>query len=276
MFPSLTLAPADPGDKTYFGWAIAVADFDGDRYADLAVGSSGAAMGAGQVFIYRGGPSGPPSLPSASLSAPQTGRVGFGSNLAAAGDVNGDGYADLFVKDNGATGLYTAPTAYVIYGGPQGLSSSGATLIPQLDYSYLVTTNWGQALAGIGDVDGDGYDDLALSAPAVESDTGEVFVFHGGALGASPTYTRLLLSPIVWNEEFGETLAGMDVDGDGFSDLVVGTPRHSVTTVYGPEPEGRVYVYPGSTNGVAGLPSGYVDQPGGSQLFFGIALGRVQ
>mgnify|MGYP003380233723 CR=1 FL=1 len=81
----------------------------------------------------------------APLSTP-TGSTRFGYSVSSAGDVNGDSYGDVIV------GSYGSDTAYVYLGGPSGLSASPTTLRSPSGGHF------GYSVAGVGDVNGDGYD----------------------------------------------------------------------------------------------------------------------
>src|SRR4029077_3936816 len=136
---SVTLTGGDA-----FGRAIAaVGDLNGDGFVDLAVASGG---DPGSVTIYNGGAAGPSmgiSLPPGAVTA------GFGTTMASAGDVNGDGYGDVIVG-----GL---EVAQVFLGGAGGAMKKAASSLPG--------PSGGDALRvqGYGDVNGDGAPDVYVS-----------------------------------------------------------------------------------------------------------------
>ena len=84
------------------------------------------------------------------------------------------------------------------------------------------------SVAGAGDVNGDGYDDVMVSAPAAdtgEGNGGAVFVFHGSPSGIDTTFATRLTGDRP-GDEFGRSVAGAgDVNGDGFDDVIVGSRR---------------------------------------------------
>ena len=122
-------------------------DVNGDGYADAAVGADAFYNNdVGKAFLYLGGPTGLASSPTVTLSAPDS--QFFGTSIASAGDVNGDGYADLIVGTN--YGL-----AYLYLGSAAGLNASpDTTLIGPNGAAF------GLSVASAGDMDGDGYGDV--------------------------------------------------------------------------------------------------------------------
>jgi glycosylphosphatidylinositol phospholipase D len=171
----------------------------------------------------------------------ENGFAGFG--LAGAGDLNGDGFGDIVV------GAYAAPrpdlgpdgAAYVIFGTDQGFS--GRFSLGDLDgangFAMRGPANgdgFGRSVAGVGDVDGDGFDDLLVGARYADrlgaEGGGEAFVIFGReTFGAELDLASLIddtggiLGGWRIDGHLGFTVAGGgDVDGDGFDDLLVGEP----------------------------------------------------
>jgi hypothetical protein len=173
----------------------------------------------------------------------------FGSSAAHAGDVDGDGYADL------AIGAYTsspggrngAGTVSIFRGGPTGVSAVPSQILE----GAAAGDGFGISVDGGGDVDGDGYADLVVGAHAADpggrTGAGRVVVFHGSAtgLGATP---RRMLDGVASGDAFGSTVAGIgDVNGDGLGDIAV--------YAGGADPGGRtdagaVTVYHGGPTGI--------------------------
>lgn len=219
-------------------------DVNGDGYGDVIIGISGYG-GNGAARLYLGSSSGLSGTP-AWTAVGETPQDLFGTAVASAGDVNGDGYADVLVGAPGFPSYTWRGKAYLYLGSPSGLEASpawtytGATLDERVGWS----------LTSGGDVNGDGYSDVVIGAYMFNSGQGKVYAFHGSAAGLSvaPVWTVLGTT----NSFFGAcvSLAG-DVNGDGYGDVAVGAQYHD-----GPagENEGAVFVYNGSATGLSVAP----------------------
>jgi hypothetical protein len=210
-----------------------VADFNGDRYADLVVGAyAGNAPGA--VGVYAGSASGVPTTPTILLTDPETASQSFGSSVSSGGDVNGDGFADLLVTayEGGAGG----GRVYVYFGDPNGIAAAPSQTIsdPAPSSSGPI---FGYEAAGVGDVNGDGYGDVLVAATCVPC-AQAAYVFLGGASGldAGPaTSAAVARSSDDTGAWFSAASAG-DTNGDGYGDIALGsgggTPFVGAVTVY--------------------------------------------
>ena len=194
----------------YFGTSVASAgDVNGDGYADVIVGAYGNDAGgasAGRAYIYFGGVT-MDSLADVTLTG-EAASDNFGRSAASAGDVNGDGYADVIIGAwyNDAGGS-NAGRAYIYFGGSSMNNSADVTLTGAAANQYL-----GGSVSTAGDMNGDGYSDVIVSK------TGEVYIYFGGlSMSSTPNliFSRTDLSG------FTVSTAG-DVNGDGFSDVIMG------------------------------------------------------
>jgi hypothetical protein len=232
-----------------FGWAVAVSDFDGDGFADVAVGAPASSSYTGSVSVFYGSVSGISSTGTALATGEGTNNY-FGEELAT-GDFDNDGYADLAV---GASG-YSSDTgrATIYHGSDSGLSATASQTLTGSSNS-----SFGKALA-TGDVNGDGYCDLAVGAqgydPGSASGTGAVYVHHGGVTGIPGSPDKTLLGEAAL-DSFGASVAIGNANGDGYDDLAVGADGHNVST-------GRAYVYHGISGGIGSAPIRTLD--GGAQ-----------
>lgn len=237
-------------------WA-APPDFNNDGLADLAVGSVTVSPGA---YVYSGGPlplTGTPTGIARPSGAAALSNY-FGS-VAAAGDVNGDGYSDLAV---GATGYASSRGRVFLYLGGAGHVATEPALFLDADLA-AADSNFGTALSlrSAGDINGDGFGDLAIGASGYNGRVGRVLVYLGreGGLATTPI---TLDGPDGAGGRFGESVAsGWDVDRDGYADLVVGAPG----ALSG---QGRIYLYRGSAMGFqTGSPLSSIDGPSGAMGF---------
>jgi hypothetical protein len=231
-----------------FGWSVAGAgDVNADGYADVIVGAFFYDLGQvdeGAAFLYLGSPSGPSATPDWVGEGDQVG-AGFGWSVGPAGDVDGDGHADVIVGvryfdggeiDEGAARVYlgcaaglAATPAWVTTGGEEG-------------------ANFGWSVATAGDVDGDGFADVIVGAPRADVpwlDAGVAHVYLGarGGLSTEPVWTAGSAQQSAY---YGWSVAAAgDVDGDGFGDVVVGAYRYD----NGFPSEGAAFLYRGSVGG---------------------------
>jgi len=253
----LTTGPANwtaEGDQAdaQFGRCVSTAgDVNGDGYADVIIGAYRYDVGpfdVGRAYVYHGSPSG------LSASADWTTEsdlpnARYAYSVSTAGDVNGDGYADVIV---GAYGYASGRgRAFVYYGSPSGLSPSAGWMAEsdQADANYAIS------VSTAGDVNGDGYADVIVGARWYDfgaTDTGRAFVYHGSETGllANPAWTA---NTNQVDAQLGYAVATADdVNGDGYGDVIVGAYSYD----NGQTDEGRAWVYHGSPTGLATPPSG--------------------
>jgi hypothetical protein len=206
------------GPGTYLGEALLGGDWTGDGVADMAAATNQILEGPATVYVFEGPVGTADILTDDAAMAIQPTTLVMQTTLANAGDTDGDGTNDLAVglpndvSSHGAVHIYTAPI-----GAKPTATFEGDLTIGQL----------GLSMDGIGDANGDGFDDLALGAPSpLFGDHRGTVVVQNGPFSGTTT-----VAPSIWigetgYDELGWAVAGLgDANGDGDVDLVVGAPE---------------------------------------------------
>ncbi len=239
-----------------YGSVVDFGDLNGDGYDDLAVGAPGTRnppdmRWGGRIYVYHGSPGGLSASPNWTAELGDYDLSRGGKSLAF-GDFDGDGYADLAVGaiwyENGQA---DEGAVFVWHGSPSGLGANGTPG----NADWFAESNQNNAHLGTylaaGDVDADGYDELAASAPGYDfygTDDGRVFLWHGSASGLGANGTPANADWAAGDDSAGASAFGGanaitfgDFNGDSFDDIAIGSYTLD-----------RVYVWLGSGASLGG------------------------
>jgi len=254
----ITFLGANSSDN--FGAAVAAGDLNGDGQADLFLGapawSSSEVDHAGQVAVYYGGGTrqGTYDFYDADLviydDDSSAGRAHAGGVIADGCDVNGDGIQDLVIGAPGASsdGVSSRGRVYFVAGVPGGLS--GVLPLSEASGSFwgeVADDEAGSTLACVGDVNGDGYEEVLVGASAREGGRGGAYLIYGSPSGW-PVVGELGQGTVVFRGEAqgdraGAGMAGGDLNGDGLAEVLIASPER---TIEGQVGAGVVYVLAGA------------------------------
>ncbi len=254
LTPAWTVTGTDGGDD--LGLSVSSAgDVNGDGYADVIVGSPFKnKLVAGRAFVYLGSSAGLSATPTWT-GGDGSGNDDFGVSVSAAGDVNGDGFVDVIV---GAQRKDSNGAAYVFLGATSGVAAAPSWST----FGGAGNDQYGSSVSAAGDVNGDGFADVIVGAENApnNSKAGAAYVFHGSASGLaidkSWTFESDLTNAFLGGES-GVSTAG-DVNGDGYSDVVVGASRYEFG---GGADQGRAWVFHGGPGGLSPVPAWFRDAP---------------
>jgi hypothetical protein len=240
--------------------ASGVGDVNGDGFDDIVVGAprdDTAATDAGAVYLFYGSAGMASSITWSQADARFLGAgwdAGIGRRPAGAGDVNGDGFDDFVFIGHAQRQIDGQGAAHLIFGGAkmtgkQSIAKAGAVIESTIPYFLM------DRVVGVGDLDGDGLDDVAVaSLPGSvysnddfdrQNNPGEVRLFLGKQLARASYKLAAADVRLIGehdNDRLGFAIDGnTDFNGDGFDDLFVGAPKNNAAGVEA----GKTYMTPG-------------------------------
>ena len=232
------------GSTSYFGWAVdGAGDVNDDGYDDVIVGAYYYSSYKGRAYVFHGSSTGVSGSPTTTLTGGSNNYY-MGYDVAGAGDVNNDGYADIIVSMYGYNSL--GGRAQVLHGSSSGVDTTVDTNLDGATAAY----EFGFAVDGDIDVNADGYSDVVVGERKYSSNVGRAYVYPGSSSGVSTTADTTFSGTS--GSQFGRAVAGVgDVNGDGYGDVAVGGSALTSST-------GRAWVF-----------HGYVDEDGDGYVLGG-------
>ncbi|XP_075442660.1 integrin alpha-9 isoform X2 [Ascaphus truei] len=203
---------------TYLGYAVTAGHFSQPTTTDV-VGGAPQDSGIGKVYIFRTDKRSGSLIRIFQASGKKMGSY-FGSSLCAV-DLNSDGLSDLLVgapmfsevRDEGQVTVY--------------INRGNGVLEEQINLNgdNAYNAHFGESIANLGDIDDDGFSDVAIGAPKEDDYVGAVYIYHGDASGIVPQYSMRLsgrsINPGL--RMFGQSISGgVDMDRNGYIDLTIG------------------------------------------------------
>ena len=232
-------AETDQADNLGFSVSSA-GDVNGDGFDDVVIGANwydnGNVNNAGAAFVYLGSAGGLSSnFVWAGMGSSSNDEFGYA--VSEAGDVNGDGYADIII------GTFGADSAYIYYGNGDGIDDGTDQTLTEQDGSKFGTT-----VSFAGDVNQDGFADVIVGAPSYLSGQGSVrgraFVYYGSDSGVGSTADWIAEAGND-NTFFGISVSNAgDVNGDQVDDIIIGDSYGNNNL----EDVGTVYIYLGAVS----------------------------
>ena len=232
-----------------FGSSVGSAgDVNNDGIDDLIIGASGASSGKGAAYVIFGRDNGLDDIDLSSTSLSTTNKgfkiIGasagdnFGVSVQSAGDVNNDGISDIIVGSNGA--FLSTGAAYVVFGKTGNFADIDVGMISlyALQQGFMITgqsssDNFGCSVAGAGDINNDGIDDLIIGAFFGSSYFGTAYVVFGSGAeltdidlstaSLSSSHKSFMIKGPAYSSMLGFSVGSAgDINNDGIDDILVG------------------------------------------------------
>ncbi len=290
-----------PQSNSRLGQSLTYGDVNGDGYLDLIVGayrnSANGRLNSGSVYIILGKATSPVGT-VLDLDNSQNYDIRFDGEgkkdqlgrSVACGDINNDNFDDIIIGANGSNngGKLGAGSVYVIYGSSTIANQKNKDLLDHNNFNVrydgaLNNDRLGEKVLSL-DVNGDGYEDVIMSAALANNDSsqdlGSVYITFGngssyiGAINAlsDPGTFSKVYTGTASGDSLGASLAGGDINGDGFADLMIGAPYQNSNTLVD---NGSLYVIYGKDESVQDVTLSLSNQNNYNMRFDGYATNDV-
>lgn len=223
----------ETGEETHYGTWLSSGDLNGDGCDDfIGAGASRYGNNQGRCYIYYGGPK--MDFVADLILTGENVNEYFSENAWSGGDLNGDGYEDLIIGAPGYNNFQGR--IYVYYG---GLSMDG---IADLTLVGENSSDWFGWFCALGDINGDSFDDMIVTASHYQNSKGRAYVYYGGDT-LDTTVDKIIDGPGNELDLFGYQVCIGNVNGDSFGDILISAENY-------PDGDrvGRVYLYYGGVD----------------------------
>lgn len=210
-----------PGKETLnsLGGCAGIGDVNGDGYNDFLLGGQFYWGGSkGVVYLYFGGEH-IDTIPAQSFYEPWSIQDYFGDVMTGVGDINNDGYDDFMISSyyNWTNGK---GRVYLFWGGDTISTGGSLTFIDTAAINKPIDSFFGLSTANIGDLNNDGFDDIALSAGYEPGISERVYVYYGGS--AMDTIPDTILTSNNSEYDFGRIIKNAgDLNKDGVNEFFI-------------------------------------------------------
>ena len=208
----------EEGDR--FGYSLSSLDFNRDSYNDLIIGADRNNEKRGRCYIYYGGAE-MDTIADLTISGQEADNR-FGKSVSDAGDVNGDGYNDIIIgawRYSNSTGR-----GYIFFGGDSPDTIADVIFSGENDWDWF-----GSMVSNVGDINGDGFEDVVIVAPRYDSDKGKCYLYYGGS--EMDTIADFVITGEEENSYYVEKIMNIkDINGDGYNDLAIS--KNSILNIY--------------------------------------------